>query len=83
MTQVTLSIPDEIVLALKATPEDLASRIRLAASVKLFELGQLSAGAAAQLAGVPKPYFLGRLADFGVAAFDLTEEELTHDLKNT
>ena len=83
MTQITLSIPDEIVLALKATPDDLASKIRFAASVKMYEIGQLSSGAAAQLAGVPKPYFLSRLADFGVASFDLSEAELTHDLKNT
>ena len=83
MTHVTLSIPDEIVLALKATPDDLASKIRFAASVKLYEIGQLSSGAAAQLAGVPKPYFLSHLADFGVAVFNLTDEELSHDLKNT
>ena len=82
MSLVTFSIPDEIMLALKATPEGLASRIRLAASVKLFEMGQLSAGAASQLAGVPKTYFLSRLADYGVNTFDLSEEELSHDLKN-
>ena len=82
MTQLTLSIPDEILLALKATPDDLASTIRLAASVKLYEMGQLSSGAAAQLAGVPKPYFLSRLADYGVTTFDLSEEELTHDLNS-
>ena len=34
------------------------------------------------LPGVPKPYFLSRLADYGVTSFDLSEEELTHDLKN-
>jgi len=83
MTQVTLSIPDEIGLALKATPDELASRIRFAASVKLYEMGQLSSGAAAQLAGVPKPYLLSHLADYGVAVFDLSKEELTHDLENT
>src|ERR1035437_5638629 len=82
MSQVTFSIPDEILIALKATPEVLASRIRLAAAVKLYEMGQLSSGAAAQLAGVPKPYFLGHLADYGVNTFDLTEEELIHDLKS-
>ncbi|MGA3075039.1 MAG: UPF0175 family protein [Bryobacteraceae bacterium] len=82
MSQVTFSVPDEIVLALKATPEALASRIRFAASAKLYEMGQLSSGAAAQLAGVPKPYFLSRLADYGVNTFDLSEEELAHDLKN-
>jgi hypothetical protein len=64
------------VLALKATPEALASRIRFAASVKLYEMGQLSSGAAAQLAGRPKAIFLSRLADYGVNTFDLSEEEL-------
>ena len=61
MSQVTFSIPDEILIALQATPEVLASRIRLAAAVKLYEMGQLSSGAAAQLAGVPKPYFLNQI----------------------
>ncbi len=82
MSEVTFSIPNEILLALKATPEQLASRIRFAAAVKLLEMGQLSSGAAAQLAGVPKPYFLSHLADYGVNTFDLSEEELIHDLKN-
>jgi len=40
MSQVTFSIPDEILLALNATPDSLASRIRLAASVKLYEMGR-------------------------------------------
>ena len=80
MSQVTFSIPDEILLALKAAPEALASTIRFAAAVKLYEMGQLSSGAAAQLAGVPKPYFLGHSADYGVNTFDLSEEELIHDL---
>ena len=82
MCQVTFSLPDGILLALKATPDVLASRIRLAAAVKLYEMGQLSSGAAAQLAGVPKPYFLSHLADYGVNTFDFTEEELMHDLKS-
>jgi hypothetical protein len=58
VSQVTFSMPDEILLALKSTPDALAATIRFAAPVKLYEMGRLSAGAAAQLAGVPKPYFL-------------------------
>ncbi|PYT23018.1 MAG: hypothetical protein DMG57_33165 [Acidobacteria bacterium] len=41
-----------------------------------------SISAAAQLAGVPKPYFLSHLADYGVNTFDLSEEDLTHDLES-
>ena len=53
MSQVTFTVPDEIRLALKATPDDLTSRIRFAASVKLYEIGQLSSGAAAGPAPSP------------------------------
>jgi len=82
MGQVSFSVPDEIVKALHATPEALAGEIRLAAAVKLFELKKLSSGAAAELAGVPKPYFLSRLADYGVHTFDVSEEELAHDFES-
>jgi predicted HTH domain antitoxin len=82
MSQVTFSIPEEILLALQGTPEVVAYRIRLAAAVKLYEMGQLSSGASAQLAGVPKPYFLSHLADHGVDTFNLSEEELVNDLKS-
>jgi len=50
--------------------------MRMAAAMKLYELGQLSSGAAARLAGVPRVVFLARLADYGVDAFRLTEQEL-------
>ena len=45
-------------------------------------MGEISAGTAAKRAGVPKPYFLSRLGDYGVYTFDLSEEEVVHDFKN-
>ena len=52
---------------------------RLAAAVKLYELGRLSSGAAAQLAGIPRPVFLMRLSDYGVDTSCLTKEELQQE----
>jgi predicted HTH domain antitoxin len=52
--------------------------LRMASAVKLYEMGRLSSGVAAQLAGVSRAVFLSRLADYGVDTFQLSEEELQH-----
>jgi predicted HTH domain antitoxin len=76
MSQITLEIPDDTLLALKVSAKDAGGALRMAAAMKLFELGQLSSGAAARLAAVPRVVFLSRLADYGVDTFRLTGEDL-------
>jgi predicted HTH domain antitoxin len=76
MSQLILDVPDDSLLSLKLSDEAAAAEIRLAASMKLYELGRLSSGAAARLAGIPKTLFLSKLADYGVDTFRLTEDEL-------
>jgi predicted HTH domain antitoxin len=80
MLDIKLSLPDEAVVALKRPPDQLAEEIRLAAAMKLYELGRLSSGAAAALAGVPRVVFLSKLADYGISAFKLSADELAEDL---
>jgi len=79
MSEITLSIPDEALVALKVNPEQLGAELRLVAAIKLYELGRLSSGAAAKLAGVPRVVFLTKLADYGVETFRLTEEQLDRE----
>lgn len=82
MHTITLTIPDEALQALQTTPENLSQEMLLVVAVKLYELGRLSSGAAASLAGIPRTVFLGKLADYGVDTFRLTEAELAGDLAN-
>jgi predicted HTH domain antitoxin len=76
MSQILLDIPEESLLALKLPAGSAADELLMAGATKLYEMGKLSSGAAARLAGVPRVIFLSRLADYGVDTFRLTEEEL-------
>ena len=77
---ITIGYGDEMLLALGVSPEQFGEELKLLTAVKLFELGRLSSGAAARLAGIPKPVFLSKLADYGVESFRLMDEELERDI---
>jgi predicted HTH domain antitoxin len=81
MQQIVIEIADDSLLALRMQPHEIAAELRLMAAIKLYELGKLSSGAAALLAGIPRTVFLLRLADYGIDTFRLTEEELQRETR--
>jgi predicted HTH domain antitoxin len=82
MYTITLNISDKALQALQTTPENLSQEMLLVVAVKLYELERLSSGSAADLAGLARPVFLTKLADYGVDTFRLTEVELVEDSAN-
>jgi predicted HTH domain antitoxin len=80
MSKVAIDIPEATLVALKLDASQAATELRVAAAMKLFELGRLSSGAAAELANMPRVTFLLRLSEFGVDTFRQTETELYDDL---
>ena len=81
MCEITMTIPDESLAALAESPEEASVELRMLAAVKLFELKELSSGAAALLAGISRVEFLTRLAEYGVPVFDMSEEELEQETR--
>jgi predicted HTH domain antitoxin len=64
--QISINIPERVLLAEKTDAVSFARELRMLAAVKLYELGRLSSGRAAELAGVPRVEFLLSLERYKV-----------------
>lgn len=81
MHALQLDVPDEVLISLKETRSTISHEVRMAAAAKLFELGKLSTGRAAQLAGIPLAQFLSGLGRYHVSPFNQTSEQLEQDVQ--
>jgi predicted HTH domain antitoxin len=80
----TLSIqyPDDLLLSLKESPEQFEAEARLLLAVKLYELGRVTTGRAAELAGQGRVEFMFALGRFGLSPIGVDPEELVEDFAN-
>jgi predicted HTH domain antitoxin len=78
--QIILDIPEKVILAEKTDAVSFARELRILAAVKLYELGRLSSGRAADLAGMPRVEFLLALGRYKVFPFqaELNDLESQH-----
>lgn len=82
MSTVQIEVPEEVLISLKETPSSISRELSILAAVKLFELGKLSSGRAAQLAQLSRVEFLNLIGQYQVSPFALSPEELEHDVLN-
>ena len=82
MPTIPIQCPESVLISLKETPEKFAKEATKMLAVKLYEMGKLSSGRAAEFAGMSRISFLQILNEFGAPIFDLTKEELERDFQN-
>jgi predicted HTH domain antitoxin len=78
--QVIVNVPEKILLAEKTDEVAFGRELSTLAAVKLYELGRLSSGRAAELAGVSRVEFLMNLSRYHVfpLASELEDLETSH-----
>jgi len=81
VTAITVECPDELLVALACTRDQFEQEARFVLAAKLYELGRLPSGKAAQLCGLDRVTFLCSLHRVGVAAVDLDDRELAEELR--
>ena len=76
-----IAIPEGLPQALKMSDEEFAGEARLLLGAKLYELGRVSLGIGAEIAGTDRLTFLGLLGRCGVPAINLKDEEVQHEIE--
>lgn len=81
MTDITLSLDENVFSALRRSPQEFANKLRLAAAIHWYERGEISQEKAAHLAGLDRTDFLLALAREGENAFVVDFDDLAQELK--
>lgn len=76
-----ITYPDDLPEALGETPEELEQELRFLVAAKLYEMGRISSGRAAELAGIDRVGFLNNLGRYRISVFNYSLEELESEIR--
>ena len=83
MTLLTMQMPESAFAALHQAPNEFAQEMRVAEAVKWYELGRISQGRAAEIAGLTRATSIDALSRYRVNPFQYTAEEMLEESHET
>jgi predicted HTH domain antitoxin len=81
MKQITVGYADDLPEAAQVPEEEVGGHIRLMAALKMFELGRIASGMAAELAGLSRTEFLEDCGRYRASVFNYAPDELEAELR--
>jgi predicted HTH domain antitoxin len=79
--ELKIKYPSGFEQAVHMTKEEIEHHIRLMAALKMFELGKISSGKAAELAGMSRAEFFEACGRYRVSPFNYMDEETEEEIK--
>ncbi len=79
--ELKIKYPSGFERAVHLSKAEMEQHIRLMAALKMFELGKVSSGKAAELAGMSRVEFLETCGRYRVSVFNYPPEELEVEIK--
>ena len=77
-----INYPETLPDVLNETRKEFEQEAKMAMAAKLFEMGRISSGIEAKMAGISRVSFILELRKFNVNAINYPSEELESDLNN-
>lgn len=79
---IEIKYTEDVLLSLKESREEFEDEARYLLALKLYELGKMSSGKAAKIAGLSRVAFLQRLGRFKVSPFQMGLEEILEEARS-
>ncbi len=79
MVHIAFDLEEGVLSSVRQDPEGFTRELRIAAAVKWYELGRISQGRAAEIAGLSRAEFIDALVRYSVSPFQQTADEIVHD----
>jgi Uncharacterised protein family (UPF0175). len=78
MTIISIELPQTVFSAIRKNPDEFIREMRIAVAIKWYELGEVSQGKSAEIAGLTRTEFINALSRYRVDFMQYTAEELAN-----
>ncbi len=79
MSVIQVDLPESVLVSTGQSREEFVQDAKYFVALKLFELGRVSSGRAAEICGIPRLEFLLRAGRAGVPVADLDADEMDRE----